>query len=134
MLRHTRYTAPSLSLFVPNSLTVSRHSFLPRAVLGTSVIGLSHGDHSPSATTVPSLDQLVLSGSLISYQQVRVITVVQILRLYYLTQHNHPKILSIYLSHTTVGAVTHGEASAPTYPALTPVTISFSQGPYPYFS
>jgi hypothetical protein len=36
-----------------------------------------------------------------------------------LVQHNHPKILSISLSHTTVGAVTYGVAGAPTFPALT---------------
>jgi hypothetical protein len=49
------------------------------------------GDHSPTTTSAPSSEQLVPSGSLISYQQVRVITVVQILLLYYLTRHNHAK-------------------------------------------
>jgi hypothetical protein len=42
-----------------------------------SVHGVSCGGHSPTATSAPSLDQLILSGSLISYQQVRVITVIQ---------------------------------------------------------
>jgi hypothetical protein len=58
------------------------------------------GDHSLSATSAPSLDQLVPSGSLISYQQVRVITVIQMFLLssQSLFQHNHPNFPS--LSHS----------------------------------
>jgi hypothetical protein len=110
-----RHTAPSLRLFVPNGLTVCHLSFLPWDVLATSVIGVSSGDHSPTATSAPSLDQLVPSSSLISYQQVRVITVIQkiflsvthtmmqsFLRfLVSFFQHNHPKIPSISLSHNS---------------------------------
>jgi hypothetical protein len=118
-----RHTAPSLRLFISNSLTVSHHSFLPRAVLATFVAGvLFHSDHSPTATSAPSLDQLVPSGSLISYQQVRVITVIKIFLLssQSLCEHNHPKFsLSLFLFHPRVGALTH----APTFPALTPFTI-----------
>jgi hypothetical protein len=61
MLRHPRYTSPSLRPFVPNSLMVPHRSFLPRAVLATP---LSCGS-APSAaiilhttTAAPSLDQL----------------------------------------------------------------------------
>jgi hypothetical protein len=86
------HTAPSLRLFIQDSLTVSCHSFLSRAVLATFVADvLFCCDHSPTATSAPSLDQVVPSGSLITYQQVRVITVIQILLLYCLTRHNHTK-------------------------------------------
>jgi hypothetical protein len=96
------HTAPSLRLFVPSSLTVCHLSFLPWAVLATSVIGVSRGDHSPSA---PSLDQHVPSGSLISYQQVRVITVIKIFLLssQSLFQHNHPNFSSHSLTHISGG-------------------------------
>jgi hypothetical protein len=61
------HTAPSLRLFIPNSLTVCHLSFLLWAVLAMSMIGVSRSNYSPSA---PSLDQLVPSGSRISYQQI----------------------------------------------------------------
>jgi hypothetical protein len=42
--------------------------------------------------------------------------------------------LTLYLSHTTVGDVTHGVAGAPTYLALTPCKISFSVSEGAYLS
>jgi hypothetical protein len=100
------HTAPSLRLFIPKSLTVSHHSSFPRAVLTTFVAGvLYHGDHSPTAASAPSLNQLVPSGSLISYQQVRVITVIQIFLLstQSLFQHTHPNFSSVSLTHYSGG-------------------------------
>jgi hypothetical protein len=65
------HTAPFLRLFIPNSITVSHNSFLPSAVLATFVVVvLFRGDHSLTATSAPSLDQLVPNGSLIRYQQI----------------------------------------------------------------
>jgi hypothetical protein len=126
MLRHPCYTAPSLRLFVPNSLTVPHRPFLPRAELATS---LSCGS-APSAaiilhttTSAPSLEQLVPSGWLISFQSVRFISIIQSLQIYYFTRHKQPVFFSITLSlsHTTVGDVNHGVAGASTFPApLTP--------------
>jgi hypothetical protein len=95
--------------------------------------------HNPASA--PPLDQLVPSSSLISYQQIRVITVQNfLLSSQSHFQNIHPNVLLFFvfffntislkfllsLSHTTVGAVIHGKAGAPTYPALTPFTISFS--------
>jgi hypothetical protein len=87
------HTAPSSRLFVPNSLTVCHLSFLRGCACNITFmwVGSFRSDPSPTATSAPSLDQLILNGSLISYQQVRINTVVQILHLYYLTQHNHAK-------------------------------------------
>jgi hypothetical protein len=80
------------------------HSFLPRAVLATFVAGvlfllvvrfLPRRSFS-IATSAPTLNQLVRSGSLISYQQIRVITVIQIFLLssQSLFQHNRPNFSS----------------------------------------
>jgi hypothetical protein len=132
-----RHTAPSLRLFVPNSLTVSRHSFLLRALLATFVAGvLFRGDHSPTATSAPSLDQLVPSDPLISYQQARVIIVIQnfLLSSQSLFQHNHPNFSS--LSLTQWGLKLNGVAGAPTstYPVLILLAALFSILVVAYFS
>jgi hypothetical protein len=78
----TCHIAPSLRVFVPNSLTAYHLSFLPRSVLATSVIGLtflpvarffsssfsSCGVYSSPAT----LTALVPSGTLISLRSIEV--------------------------------------------------------------
>jgi hypothetical protein len=106
------------------------------AVLATSVIGVSRGDHSPSAISAPSLDQLVASGSLISYQQVRVITVIQIFLLssQSLFQHNHPNFSSLSLTQWSLKL--NGMAGAPTstYPVLSLLSALFSVSVVAYFS
>jgi hypothetical protein len=88
-----RHTAPSLRLFVPNSLMMCHLSFRGCACNVSFPWLCSFGSNdSPTATTAPSLDQLILNGSLIHYQQVRVITVIKIFLLssQSLCQHNHP--------------------------------------------
>jgi hypothetical protein len=116
--------------------------FFSRAVLATSVIGVSRGDHSPTATSAPSLDQLIPSCSLIGYSKSALSQSSKVF--FFPLNHTSKTFIQIFsffssfffntislrfllsLSHTTVGAVTHGEAVAPIYPALTLLTISFS--------
>jgi hypothetical protein len=91
-------------------------------------LGSFRGDHSLSATSAPSLDQLVPSDSLMSYQKVRVNTVIQIFLLssQSLFQHNHPNFSS--LSLTQWGLKLNGVVGAPTctYPVLTLLAALFS--------
>jgi hypothetical protein len=117
-----RHSTPSLRLFVPNSLRVHHFSFLLRFLIVTSLslivsgffsFFLLYDVHSPTTTTAPSLRALVPSGTLIRFQSVQVIIIIQNVLLF-----------SLPLSLPTVGAMTSGVAGAPTHPALTPCTIS----------
>jgi hypothetical protein len=116
-----------------NSLTVCHLSFLPWVVLATSVIGVSRGDHSPSATSASSLrsahperfpDQLPVgpvyfdhpnSSSLLSppTQSFKVFSFFS-----YLLFNTIILRFLVPFAHTTLGAVFRGVASAPTFPAL----------------
>jgi hypothetical protein len=140
----TRHTSPSLRLFHPEQPN-GVSSFLSSVGWACNVsflwLGSFRGDRSPTTTSAPFLDQLVSSGFLISFQPVPIITIIQILLLYSLSLSTQScKVFSSFsslffntvilsflllLSHTTVGAVTHGVVSAPTYPALTLCKISF---------
>jgi hypothetical protein len=56
--RSIRHIAPSLWLFVPNSLTVNHHSFFSESSARDVFLWLSLlscGDYAPAATTAPSL-------------------------------------------------------------------------------
>jgi hypothetical protein len=62
-------TAPFLRLLVLNSLQTYPFSFLKIPARGVFLwVVLSCGDHSPTATTAPSLSALVPSGSLLKRQ------------------------------------------------------------------
>jgi hypothetical protein len=106
---------------------VYRLSFLPRALLATSLSCGSvpdfffRGDYSPTATSAPSLRPARPERFPDTFLLVQVIAIIQIIFFLSLS-HTH----TLSLSPTTVGAVTHGVADAPTYPALTSCTISFS--------
>jgi hypothetical protein len=72
--------ASSLRLFVPNSLQAYHHFFFPkgfacaicdRSRLPSPWLG-SHGDYSATAFSTPSLRSLILSGSLIRCELVKV--------------------------------------------------------------
>jgi hypothetical protein len=77
---YTRYIAPTLWAFVPNSLQAYRHFFFSKGcacdVCDWSQLPspwlISHGDYSPTAPTAPSLRLLVPSGSLIGCQSLQV--------------------------------------------------------------
>jgi hypothetical protein len=103
------HTAPSLRLFVPNSLTVNHRSFSSEGYACNVLFFSSSGDYSPIATTAPSLRTArperftakVLVDPVVS-------------------QSSKGFIPSLSLSPPppTVGAVTPGVAGAPTVPAL----------------
>jgi hypothetical protein len=76
----TCYSAPSLRLFVPNSLRAYHHYFFSegcacddcyRSRLPSPLLG-SHDDCSPTVPTAPSFRPLVPSGSLIGCESVQV--------------------------------------------------------------
>jgi hypothetical protein len=93
----TRHTAPSLRLFhpeQPNSVSPFLSSL--GCACNVTFLWLSsfRDDHSPTTTSAPFLDQLVPSCSLISFQSVRFIAIIQSLHIHYFSQHNHSKITS----------------------------------------
>jgi hypothetical protein len=77
--RSTCYTAPSLRLFILNSLLAYCHFFFSEGCACDVCDWLqlpspwfnSHGDYSPTALIAPSLRLLVPSGSLIRYEPVQ---------------------------------------------------------------
>jgi hypothetical protein len=71
------HNALSLRIFVPSSLTVYHRSFFSEySVRDVNLwLGLSRGDHSPTATKAPTLRELFPIDSLIS--QSRCITIIQ---------------------------------------------------------
>jgi hypothetical protein len=74
--RPIHHIAPSLRLFVPESLQVYRHFFFSEGCVCEvcdlshlpSLWLTSHGDYSPTASAAPSLRLLILRGSLIKCQ------------------------------------------------------------------
>jgi hypothetical protein len=114
----TRHSAPSLRLFRPeqsNGVSPFRSSFGYACNATFLWLGSFCGDHSPTATSAPFLDQLVQSGSLISCPSVWFIAIIQILHLDYFSQHRPSKIPRSL--SPTVGA---GDSAwqAPALPAL----------------
>jgi hypothetical protein len=108
-----RHIAPSLRLFVWNSLLVYHCSFFSKvSVLVICLwLGLSRGDYSPTTTTTPSLRAHVLSDSLLRFQSIQVC-------------RNQP--FSFLFHFNGGGAKLSRVAGAPTFPALTPCAASFS--------
>jgi hypothetical protein len=111
---YTRHIAPSLRIFIPNSLQAYRHFFFSEGcACDVCVIGLTFLPVArmfavftlPTAPAAPSLRPLVPSGSLLRYHSVQV-------------YHHHPVF-------PTGGAKLPIVAGTPTFSALTPCAVCF---------
>jgi hypothetical protein len=109
---YTCHGAPSLRLFVPNSLQVCSHFFSSKGC-ACNACDRSHlpsrgsafrDVHSPTAPAAPSLRQLVPSSFLMRCQSVQVF-------------HHHASPIS--------GGKLPKVACAPTFPAVTPCAVAF---------
>jgi hypothetical protein len=110
----TCHIAPSLRLFIPNSLSLCHHSFLSEVSAcdvspSCKLLGFFCGDFSPTAPAAPSLRPLAPS-SLRRFQSVQV-------------YHHHPKSLFFF---PLVGAKLFRVAGTPTFQATTPYATPFS--------
>jgi hypothetical protein len=92
------------------------------------LLGFFHGDHFQTATSTPSLRPAHPEQFPNNFPESQVITIIQSLLLYSLslpTQSSQVS-LSLSLSLTTVGDVTHGAAGAPTLSGSSCICSFFS--------
>jgi hypothetical protein len=115
-----RYTASFLGLFVPNSLTARHPSVGSSGFRGASFLGDLRG----TATSAPSVSQLVSSGSLTCCSSVLILDILDSCAL-------HSLCLSYTQIHTSGGANSWSGQGSP-YPALlTPSLLALWRGSTP---